>query len=102
MIIQLFFFFSYSYKYLGTMVWLIVNTLLVGMINFKIFNFIPNLKKIIKSVLEGERLIKNVYEALRNGKNWNETLLIITYDEHVKINIFFIQSIINNYYFKKI
>ena len=31
---------------------------------------------------EGERLMKNVYEALRNGPLWNETLYIITYDEH--------------------
>ncbi|KAL4454684.1 hypothetical protein ABPG74_021889 [Tetrahymena malaccensis] len=34
------------------------------------------------SVREGERLMKNVYEALRNGPLWNQTLLIITYDEH--------------------
>ena len=30
----------------------------------------------------GEQLIYDVYDALRNGKAWNETLLIITYDEH--------------------
>jgi phospholipase C len=30
----------------------------------------------------GERLIHDVYYALRKGPNWNETLLIITYDEH--------------------
>ena len=30
----------------------------------------------------GEQLIYDVYYALRNGPNWNETLLIITYDEH--------------------
>jgi len=34
------------------------------------------------SVREGERLMKNVYEALRNSSVWNETLFIITYDEH--------------------
>eukprot|EP00602_Paraphysomonas_sp_CaronLab_P007776 CAMPEP_0185028320 /NCGR_PEP_ID=MMETSP1103-20130426/13959_1 /TAXON_ID=36769 /ORGANISM="Paraphysomonas bandaiensis, Strain Caron Lab Isolate" /LENGTH=501 /DNA_ID=CAMNT_0027562699 /DNA_START=14 /DNA_END=1519 /DNA_ORIENTATION=+ len=34
------------------------------------------------SVREGERLIKEVYEALRAGPKWNETLLLITYDEH--------------------
>merc|ERR1712190_201294 len=34
------------------------------------------------SVREGERLMKDVYEALRNGPQWNSTLLIITYDEH--------------------
>jgi len=30
----------------------------------------------------GEQLIHDVYYALQKGKNWNETLLIITYDEH--------------------
>ena len=30
----------------------------------------------------GEALIKEVYEALRSGPKWNETLLVITYDEH--------------------
>jgi phospholipase C len=30
----------------------------------------------------GEQLIHDVYYALRNGKGWNETLLIVTYDEH--------------------
>lgn len=30
----------------------------------------------------GEKLIHDVYYALRNGKGWNNTLLIITYDEH--------------------
>lgn len=30
----------------------------------------------------GEQLIHDVYYALRNGPAWNETLLIITYDEH--------------------
>lgn len=30
----------------------------------------------------GEKLIHDVYYALRNGKGWNDTLLIITYDEH--------------------
>jgi phospholipase C len=34
------------------------------------------------SVLLGEQLIKDVYEALRAGPKWNETLLLITYDEH--------------------
>ncbi len=34
------------------------------------------------SIKEGERLMKNVYEALRNGPLWNETLFIINYDEH--------------------
>ena len=30
----------------------------------------------------GEQLIYDVYYALRNGPAWNQTLLIITYDEH--------------------
>lgn len=34
------------------------------------------------SVALGEQLIHDVYYALRDGKGWNETLLIITYDEH--------------------
>lgn len=33
-------------------------------------------------VIEGERLIKQVYEALRAGPKWEETLFLITYDEH--------------------
>lgn len=36
----------------------------------------------VASVREGERLMKDVYEAVRNGPQWNSTLLIITYDEH--------------------
>jgi len=34
------------------------------------------------SVREGERLMKNVYEALRKGPKWESTLFVITYDEH--------------------
>jgi phospholipase C len=30
----------------------------------------------------GEQLIHDVYYALRNGPGWNDTLLLITYDEH--------------------
>ncbi|XP_062198066.1 non-specific phospholipase C4-like [Phragmites australis] len=33
-------------------------------------------------VAEGQRLVKEVYEALRSGPQWHETLLVITYDEH--------------------
>ena len=33
-------------------------------------------------VTHGQALIKEVYEALRESPQWNETLLIITYDEH--------------------
>jgi phospholipase C len=34
------------------------------------------------SVKEGERWMKNVYEALRASPQWNNTLLLVTYDEH--------------------
>jgi phospholipase C len=34
------------------------------------------------NVALGEQLIHDVYYALRNGPSWNDTLLIITYDEH--------------------
>jgi phospholipase C len=34
------------------------------------------------NVALGEQLIHDVYYALRNGPAWNETLLIIVYDEH--------------------
>lgn len=34
------------------------------------------------SVAEGERLIKQIYDALRVSPIWNETLFLITYDEH--------------------
>jgi phospholipase C len=30
----------------------------------------------------GEQLIHDVYEALRSGPNWGQTLFILTYDEH--------------------
>lgn len=33
-------------------------------------------------VSAGEKFMKYVYESLRNSTSWNETLLIITYDEH--------------------
>jgi phospholipase C len=34
------------------------------------------------NVALGEKLLHDVYTALRNGPGWNDTLLIITYDEH--------------------
>jgi phospholipase C len=34
------------------------------------------------NVALGEEMIHDVYYALRNGSNWNQTLFIITYDEH--------------------
>ncbi|XP_047939300.1 non-specific phospholipase C6-like [Salvia hispanica] len=33
-------------------------------------------------VANGQRLVKEVYEALRASPQWNDTLLLITYDEH--------------------
>src|SRR3990172_407005 len=30
----------------------------------------------------GENLIADIYDSVRNGPKWNETLLIVTYDEH--------------------
>jgi phospholipase C len=42
----------------------------------------PNWQHPDASVIEGERMIKQVYEAVRAGPKWEETLLIITYDEH--------------------
>lgn len=37
---------------------------------------------VTSSVLAGELLIKEIYESLRDGPDWDNTLLIITYDEH--------------------
>ncbi len=33
-------------------------------------------------ILAGQQLVLDVYDALINSPNWNDTLLIITYDEH--------------------
>ncbi|CAK9329325.1 unnamed protein product [Citrullus colocynthis] len=33
-------------------------------------------------VSEGQKFIKDVYEALRSSPQWNEILFVITYDEH--------------------
>ncbi|XP_020595465.1 non-specific phospholipase C2-like, partial [Phalaenopsis equestris] len=33
-------------------------------------------------VYQGQMFIKDIYETLRASPQWNETLLIITYDEH--------------------
>ncbi len=35
----------------------------------------------LDDVTRGERLIKQVYEAIRNSPHWNESLLLVTYDE---------------------
>lgn len=36
----------------------------------------------VDDVTSGEKLIKKVYETLRRSRIWNESVLIITYDEH--------------------
>ncbi|XP_043687971.1 non-specific phospholipase C6-like [Telopea speciosissima] len=33
-------------------------------------------------VANGQKFVKEVYEALRSSPQWNQTLLVITYDEH--------------------
>ncbi|XP_010525016.1 PREDICTED: non-specific phospholipase C4-like [Tarenaya hassleriana] len=33
-------------------------------------------------VSEGQKLVKEVYEALRSSPQWNEILFVVTYDEH--------------------
>jgi phospholipase C len=42
----------------------------------------PNSEHAPYDVRNGENLIADVYEALRGGPLWQNTLLIITYDEH--------------------
>jgi phospholipase C len=42
----------------------------------------PNDQHPPHDVAYGERLIARCYDALRNGKGWEQTLFIITYDEH--------------------
>lgn len=36
----------------------------------------------LADITDGERLIKTVYEAIRNSPHWEHSVLIITYDEH--------------------
>ncbi|WMV21194.1 hypothetical protein MTR67_014579 [Solanum verrucosum] len=33
-------------------------------------------------VADGQKLVKGIYETLRSSPQWNETLFVITYDEH--------------------
>lgn len=33
-------------------------------------------------VSEGQKLVKDIYEALRNSPQWNEILFLVVYDEH--------------------
>ena len=36
----------------------------------------------LDDITSGERLVKQVYETIRNSPHWNESLLLVTYDEH--------------------
>jgi phospholipase C len=36
----------------------------------------------VDDVTRGERLIKNVYETIRNSPHWSSSMLLVTYDEH--------------------
>lgn len=36
----------------------------------------------LDDITRGERLIKQVYETIRNSPHWNSSLLLVTYDEH--------------------
>ena len=44
--------------------------------------FVNNSQHPANSVALGEGLIKTVYEAIRNSPRWNQSMLIITWDEH--------------------
>lgn len=49
---------------------------------FDLLGFPANDDHPVHDVAHGQSLIKEVYEALRASPQWNETLLLITYDEH--------------------
>ena len=36
----------------------------------------------LDDITRGERLLKNIYEIIRNSPHWESSVLIITYDEH--------------------
>ncbi len=36
----------------------------------------------LDDVAQGEKLIKEVYESIRSSPHWNESALVVTYDEH--------------------
>jgi phospholipase C len=46
------------------------------------FIFDPNDEHPPHDVRLGEQFIEDVYNAVRSGKKWAETLLVVTYDEH--------------------
>jgi phospholipase C len=45
-------------------------------------NWHPNDQHPVRDIRWGEELIRFVYKAVREGKNWDRTFLVITYDEH--------------------
>jgi phospholipase C len=45
-------------------------------------NFMPNDEHPPHNVVHGEKLIADVYNAVRSSRCWKNTLLIITFDEH--------------------
>jgi phospholipase C len=47
-----------------------------------ILHRMPNDQHPPHNVAYGERLIARCYDALRNGAGWEQTLFIVTYDEH--------------------
>jgi len=47
-----------------------------------ILHLMPNDQHPPHNVAYGERLIARCYDALRNGAGWEQTLFIVTYDEH--------------------
>jgi phospholipase C len=47
-----------------------------------VFNRLPNDQHPPHNVAYGEALIAAVYNAVRSGPGWGQTLLVITYDEH--------------------
>lgn len=49
---------------------------------FEILGIPANDDHPVHDVAQGQVLIKEVYEALRASPQWNEILLLITYDEH--------------------
>lgn len=42
---------------------------------------VPN-QEVYSSVLAGEVLVNEIYDAVRNGKHWMRSLLVILFDEH--------------------
>jgi phospholipase C len=48
----------------------------------KVLRLIPNDMHPPHNIAYGEQLVAQVYNAVRSGPRWQQTLLIITYDEH--------------------